>query len=336
VLGSIVVKRSNRLLILLGLIVAISGAVAAAVVANGSGGGGGGNGNQAGPSASPTATPEPTVQVVVAKQDIHAGDQIKAAMVGLKPMAISERDALGADTFSSVDQVIGKIAGSDISNGKAIVASRDFISNSGAVAEGKDLSGAITQGMVAVSMELDQTNGVGTLIVPGDHVDIILSVYVDALAVTATDTNKNSIVLPGGKDVTAKMVIRNRRILATLLAPVAPAQGGAATANPSPGLATPAPSVAVVQFDSRHMLAIVEVMPEEAEVIRWAQREEKVDPQNYIDLSFALRSRADDDTKASHTDTAGITYYQLVKNYGVLPPDPRAILPATLGIVIQW
>jgi Flp pilus assembly protein CpaB len=333
VLGSIVVKRSNRLLILLGLIVAISGAVAAAVVANGSGGGG--NANQAGSSASPTPTPEPTVQVVVAKQDIHAGDQITAEMVGLKPITLSERDALGADTFSSVDQVIGNIAGSDIGNGKAIVASRDFISTSGAVSEGKDLSGAITKGMVAVSMEIDQTNGVGTLIVPGDHVDIILSVYVDALALTAPDAAKNSIVLAGGQQVTSKMVIRNRRILATLLPPAEPV-GGAPTANPSPLGATPAPSAGVIQFNSRHMVAIVEVMPEEAEVIRWAQRAEKLDPQNYIDLSFALRSRADDDTKGSHTDTAGITYYQLVQNYGVLPPDPRAMIPSKLGIVIQW
>jgi Flp pilus assembly protein CpaB len=331
------VKRSNRLLILLGLILAIAGGVGAVVVANG--GGGGGATNPAGPSASisATPTPEPTVQVVVATQDIHAGDTIKAEMVGLKSITISERDALGGDSFPSVDQVIGRIAGSDIGTGKAIVASRDFISTSGAVTEGKDISGAITKGMVAISMELDQTNGVGTLIVPGDHVDIILSVYVDSLAITATDANKVAIGLPGGKDVTSKMLIRNRRILATLLAPVATTPGGAAVANASaPAMPTAPPSAGVVQFSGRHMIAIVEVMPEEAEVIRWAQREEKLDPQNYIDLAFALRSRADDDTKGSHTDTGGITYYQLVKNYGVLPPDPRAILPATLGIVIQW
>ena len=331
-------KRSNRLLILLGLIVAISGAVAAAVVANG-GGGGGGTANETAAS-SPTPTPEPSVQVVVARKDIHAGDQITADMVGLKQMTISERDALGPDTVSSVDQVIGNLASSDIANGKAIMGSRDIISTSGAVAEGKDLSGAIATGMVAVSMEIDQTNGVGTLIVPGDHVDIILSVYVDSLALTGTDAAKSSIVLAGGQQVTSKMVIRNRRILATLLPPVAPAANAATaapTANPSAPLATESPSSGVIQFTSRHMVAIVEVMPEEAELIRWAQRAEKQDPQNYIDLAFALRSRADDSaTKASHADTAGVTYYQLVQNYGVLPPDPRAIIPSKLGLVIEW
>jgi Flp pilus assembly protein CpaB len=330
------VKRSNRLLILFGLIVAISGAVAAAVVANGSGGGGGGGGGQSGPTASPTPTPEPTVQVVVARQDIHAGDQITSGMVGLKAMALSERNALGADTFSSVDQVIGKIAGSDIPNGKAIVASRDFTSASGAAVEGKDLSPSIATGMVAVSMEIDQTTGVGTLIVPGDHVDIILSVYVQTIAITGAKAGTNSSInIQGGQEVTTKMVIRNRRILATLLPPVT-APASAASANASPLAATPAPTVPIVQFTQRHMLAVVEVMPEEAEVINWAQRAEQTTPRNYIDLSFALRSRADDDTKGSHTDTAGINYYQLIQNYGVLPPDPRALIPNKLGLVIQW
>lgn len=326
-------KRSNRLLILLGLIVAISGAVAAAVVANGAGSGGGQN--QAGPTASPTPTPEPTVQVVVAKQDIHAGDQIKAEMVGLKPMALSERNALGPGTFSTVADVIGKIAGSDIGNGKAIVAGRDFVSMSGAAVEGKDLSGSVAKGMVAVSIEVDQTTGVGTLIVPGDHVDVILSVYVPTLAITGIKTGTNSTInIPAAQEVTTKMVIRNRRILATLLPPVeAPVSQPSANATL---LATPAPSLAIVQFTQRHMMAIVELMPEEAEVINWAQRTELQTPRNYIDLSLALRSRADDDAKASHTDTGGITYYQLIQNYGVLPPDPRAPIPSKLGLVIQW
>jgi hypothetical protein len=143
-------------------------------------------------------------------------------------------------------------------------------------------------------------------------------------------------VIGGGTQVTTKMVIRNRRIMATLLAPVAPNPASVATANPSAPVPSPSSTAAVVQLDSRHMITIVEVMPEEAELIRWAQRMEKQDPQNYIDLSFALRSRADDNTKGSTADTGGITYYQLVQNYGVLPPDPRALIPSKLGLVIQW
>jgi Flp pilus assembly protein CpaB len=330
------VKRSNRLLILLGLIVAISGAVAAAVVANGSGGGGTGTPNGPGVTTSPTPTPEPTVQVVVAKQDIHAGDTITAAMVTLKPMTLSERDALGGGTFASVDQVVGRIAGSDISNGKAIVDNQDFVTNGGASIEGADLAPSIARGMDAVSMEVDQVTGVGTLLVPGDHVDIVLSVYVDQLAITGVKAGTTTVLnIPGSPQVTTKMVIRNRRVLATLLAPAgADAQATPATSE-APSV-TPSPSAPLVQFNQRHMLVIVEVMPEEAEMINWAQRAEQQTPRNYIDLSLALRSRADDAAQASHTDTGGITYYQLVQNYGVLPPNPLAEIPAKLGLVIQW
>ena len=328
-------KRSNRLLILLGIIVAISGGVGAAVLANGSGGGGGGT--SSGPSASitPAPTPEPTVQIVVAKQNINAGDTITAAMLGLKAFTISEVATFGPDIFTTADQVVGNIAAVAIASGQPIVASRDFISTDGTVTSGKDLSPAITKGMVAVSMEVDQTNGVGALIVPGDHVDIILSVYVDQIALSSKDANGMQVAAGGGSQVTTKMLIRNRRILATLLAPIQ-ASGAAPTANPSALQPNPSPTAQVVQLDSRHMITIVEVMPEEAEVIRWAQRAEKQDPQNYIDLSFALRSRADDATKGSTADTGGITYYQLVQNYGVLPPDPRALIPSKLGLVIQW
>ena len=327
-------KRSNRLLILLGLIVAISGAVAAAVVANGSGGGTTSNGPS--PSTSPTPTPEPTVQVVVAKQDIHAGDAITAAMVTLKSMTQSERDALGGGTFTSVDQVVGRIAGSDIGNGKAIVDSRDFVTNGGAAVEGADLAGSIAQGMDAVSMEVDQVTGVGTLLRPGDHVDIILSVYVDQLAITGVKAGATTVLnIPGSAQVTTKMAIRNRRVLATLLAPVVSDAVPTAAGSEAP-VVTPSPSSPLVQFSQRHMLVVVEVMPEEAEIINWAQRAEQTTPRNYIDLSLALRSRSDDAAKASHTDTGGITYYQLIQNYGVLPPDPRAAIPAKLGLVIQW
>ena len=82
------------------------------------------------------------------------------------------------------------------------------------------------------------------------------------------------------------------------------------------------------------MIVVVEVTPEEAEVIRWAQREEKVDPQNYITLSLALRSDKDNDAPA--VTTAGITFKQLVTIYGVLPPDPRGIIPADLAKQISW
>ena len=104
----------------------------------------------------------------------------------------------------------------------------------------------------------------------------------------------------------------------------------------SGGSATPEPksTTALMTNSSVHMQVILEVTPDEAEVIRWAQREEKVDPQNYITLGLALRSDKDND--APPVTTPGITFKQLVTIYGVLPPDPRAIIPVDLAKQIAW
>ena len=328
-------KRSNRLLILLGLLIAISGALAAVAYVAGSGGGGGGGGNEA--NATPAATSEATVPVVYATKDIAAGTSITSDMVTTKPMTLSAHAALGVDTYSSTEQVIKGIAGIDIKANDVLAAGE--LLTPGSVVDGKSMGGAVDKGMVAVSMELDQTNGVGTLIVPGDHVDIILTIYTDALSLTATDSAGTAISLTGGSQVTSKMLFRNCKVLATLLPPVVAVPTTAPAAGASSGLPAPQASSATVQFTGRHMLAIVEVFPEQAEVIRWAQRAETAGAQNYIDLAVALRSTQDDGDPVSDntgSKTSGVTFAVLVAKYGVLPPDPRAMIPSGLGIKIQW
>ena len=331
-------KRSNRLLILLGLLIAISASLAAAAYV--SSGGGGGTSNA---EASATPTPEPTVEVVAAATDIPAGTQITAEMLQMKTVTISERDAYGSDTFDKIDNVVDRLAGSDITKDQVIVASKDLLAP-GSFLDGKSLRDSIRPGMVAISMELDQTNGVGTIIVPGDHVDVILSVWVDQMSLTFKDANGNTFNFTGGHEVTSKMVIQDCRVLATLLPPAsAPNPTVAAGANASAPLVTPAPTSATVQFTGRHMIAVIEVLPDEAEVIRWAQRAEKNDSQNYIDLALVLRSSKDDtDTRDTSCDgapcikTSGVTFRVLVEKYKVLPPDPSWTLPAELRVKVQW
>ena len=79
-------KRSNRLLILFGVFLAVLAMVGVIVVAGGSGSGGAAK-------ATPTPTPEPQVTVVIATTDIALGDKITAGMVGTENMTISARDA---------------------------------------------------------------------------------------------------------------------------------------------------------------------------------------------------------------------------------------------------
>lgn len=332
-------KRSNRLLILLGLIIAISASLLAAAYVSSATGGGGGGGGGGGELASPTPTPEPRVQVVAAAVAIPAGATIKTEMLKLKEMTLSERNALGADTFSRKEDVVGKIAGSNIAADQVLVASKDFYAP-GSVMEGKSLKDSISAGMVGISMEVDQVNGVGTLIVPGDHVDIILTVYVEQISISVKNTDLGGTTIPlGGSQVTSKLIFENCRILATLLPPVE--ENAKATPVAAPGASGPVttaqPSSPVVQNTGRHMIVVVEVWPDQATVIRWAQRAEKQDPQNYIDLALVLRSSKDDGADiGTKSKVGGVTFAVLVAEYGVLPPDPTKTLPKALGDKIRW
>jgi len=318
--GSYVVKRSNRLLILLGILLAIAGAIGAMLVASG------GGSKTAGPGASPSITPEPKVTVVVATKDIAAGVQITTDM--LTTTQEPQSRVAGLDTFLDPVSVAGRITAVKVSKNQVIVGSRDLLVP-GSMADGQSVAGSVATGMVGVTIEVDQVNGVGTLIVPGDRVDLILSVYVPSLGYDLKDAAGNSIKIDGAKDVTTKMVIQNRRILGTLL----PAPG--AVANPqASGVPVTEPTAPIVQNTGRHMIVLVEVKPDEAELLRWAQREEVTDAQNYVDLSLALRSSQDNDVPDA--TTPGITFKMLVDKYGVLPVDLRASIPADIAKNIQW
>jgi Flp pilus assembly protein CpaB len=320
------VKRSNRLVILFGVFLAVLAMVGVIIVAGGSGSGGAAKGT-------PTPTPEPQISVVTAAQDIQLGDKITASMVTTVNMSLSAVQALQGDTYTTTSQVIGKIAGGTITKGSILYADTSFL-QPGTFVAGEDLAGAVDSGKVAVAMEVDQVNGVGALLVPGDHVDIILSVWVNQLTLTyvGLPTDKFKVAFSGGQDVTTKTVIQNCKVLVTLLpSPVAPQAGVNTGASPTP---EPKSTAQTVSNSGAHMIVIVEVAPDQAEIIRWAQREEKVDPQNYITLGLALRSDKDNDAPA--VTTPGITLKQLVTIYGVLPPDPRAIIPADLAKEISW
>ena len=324
--GSDVVKRSNRILILVGIFLAVIAFVGVMAVANTGGGG---------QSATPTPTQEATTPVVIAAKDIALGATVTSDMVTVVQMPVSVAAGYGSQTFSSVDQVTNKAAATDIKKGDPLLDGVDFLHiQPGSVTQGQSVVSTVDPGYVAVAMEVDQINGVGTLIVPGDHVDVILAVYVDQIALTATDPNATTISVVGGQQVTSKMVFQNDKVLATLLpaaTPVAQAAGGAAES------AAPAASASAssVTNTGQHMIVILEVKPDQAEVIRWAQREEAAPgSQGYVDLSLALRSPKDDATP--DVTTLGVTFSEMVTRYGVLPPDPRGVIPPTLAAGIKW
>jgi pilus assembly protein CpaB len=322
-----VVKRSNRILILVGIFLAAIAFVGVVAIANTGGG-------TTSTPATPTPTLEATTPVVFAARDINVGETITNDMVTVQQVKKSVAAGYGADIFASIGQVSGKIAAGPILKGDPLHDGTDILSiKPGSVTQGQDISGLIDPGYLAISMEIDQTNGVGTLIVPGDHVDIILTVYVDQIALTTTNTNKTNISVVGGQQPTSKMLFQNNKILATLLPAAVPVAPPAAIAGASP-TPTPTASIASVSNNGQHMIVIVQVKPDQAEVIRWAQRAEKTDPQSYTDLALALRSPKDNST--ADVTTIGVTFSEMVTRYGVLPPDPRGVIPPSLAAGIKW
>jgi Flp pilus assembly protein CpaB len=243
-------------------------------------------------------------------------------MVAIKQYSKSDAAALGEDIYNNVNQVIGLSAGSTITKDSVLHSGTDFM-QPGTMVAGRSIAGSVTPGMVAVAMEVDQISGVGDLLVPGDHVDVILAMWMDQLKLTVKGAGNLSVEMQGGQRVTSKLIIQDRKILGTLL-PSAAAAGG--SPQPTGGGQT-------VIFSGQHMIVILEVQPQEAEVIRYAQREEKAGDQAYLTLSLVLRS--DQDTNR-HPETTGINFARLVQTYYVLPPDPRGILPADIARSIQW
>ena len=324
-------KRSNRLLILLGLLIAIGGALAAVAIA----GSGGGGGTGTAPGVIATPTPGPSIVVVVASTKIAAGTVVDKSMVKTASRKVADIVTLNGTTFFNVSDVVGRIASVEIPQDQVVVSGA--LLTPGSAVDGQSLKDSVDKGFVGMSVELDQTNGVGTLIVPGDRVDIVLTTYVTQLAISVKDAAGTQIST-GGPQLTSKLVLQNCKILRTLLPPVVAANAAPASGS-SPAVA-PQPSSATVQFTDRHMIAIIEVTAEQSELIRWAQRTEQASPQTYIDLAFVLRSSADDNTDPMSsnpfTDIPGVTFTEIVKKYGVLPPDPLGSLPKTLGGFINW
>ena len=189
-------------------------------------------------------------------------------------------------------------------------------------------------------MEVDQINGVGTLIVPGDHVDVILT----RLRATARDH--------GIKTAPSPAVNRSRRRAGGDHQdghPEPQDPGHAAAAGRGAGSpavrGTPRPlgdSCSRACQSCRSPAA-----PHDRRSSRSCPRRRRssagpsatrtADPQNYIDLALALRSapttrqrrRTTDHRRASPSTSSS-------PSYGVLPPDPRAIIPSEARPVITW
>ena len=161
-------KGGNRLSLILGIGLGIVAAVLIAVYLTGAKSDGGG-GTVSGPS----------VPVVVSSVDIPQGTKIDASMVTVKDFPEGSV-LLGA--FKTNEEVVGQVTTIRVVAGEQIIA--DKVTNTGGNLTTTDgnppLALIVTEGMRGTAVEVNTIVGTGGNLRPGDYVDVILTVRVEA------------------------------------------------------------------------------------------------------------------------------------------------------------
>lgn len=282
-------KRSNRLVLLVGVFLAILAFVGIIVIIQG-------NSGTTGPKVAEDA---PTVYAL---KPITLGTEISADMLETKTTKLIERDPTA---FSSASLLLGKIAAKDIAAGKQLTAD-DF--NRGA---------GITQitvppGMRGIAVQVNQEQGVGTVIRTGDYVDLLVGITGDKFPVITLNPTDNTFTVVNGINATsAKLLLQGMQVIGTLLPPP--------TAAATQQGASPAPGEPSTNLNGQEEIVILAVAPQFAEVIKFAQMDGSV--------SLVLRSPKDfrDDQGnpivPAPAGTTGVTLKVLVDEYRVLIPQ---------------
>lgn len=238
------------------------------------------------------------VPVVVASQNLTLGTSIAPEMlttVGRQPA-----DALG--TYQHPEELVGLVVRRAVAQGAALT-NDDFQSGISV----PELVRTIQPGMRAMAVPLSRVDSVGALLQPGDFVDVILTIEeLDQLnPIVVENTNPSSGI--GGEappyvsldefvnNTTVKVVVQNVQVLAALPPEPVDTTNGA----PPTGL-------------EPDVIAILAVQPQQVEVLRFAQ----------LDGHISLVLRSPSDYAQGQVTTTGITLFELVSRWGVLPPLP--------------
>jgi Flp pilus assembly protein CpaB len=309
-------KRSNRLILLIGVLLAAMAFVGVIMLTGSSSPGGG----------TPTTTPAPTTaKVVKATIDFAAGTNVTASMVELADVPIA---AVGPDTIPDTGLAIGKTIRRAVTKGETLGYS--FFISTGLESNVTD---ALPKGLRGMAIQVSQVTGVGTLIQNGDHVDVVISLQIQN--VIPDPATKGQIIKVGDPAPSVKLVVQNALVLGTLLPP--PPSTAQASPTPAPSGPTSGAGQQPTSLNGQSEMVLVAVTANQAEVIRYAQL--YADPAAGDNISLVLRSPKDyvqvDASGNPVLDasgnpvivvpplerTDGVVLKTLIDKYLVLPPD---------------
>jgi Flp pilus assembly protein CpaB len=291
------VKRSNRLVILVGVLLAVLAFVAIVILLNQDGDGGNG-----GPE-------EPVLEtVLVATEDIDIGEEITPAKVETLEI---QPEAVQGDPLSDPSQVSGQPALFPIPEGSQVTAQAIGIGDQTVI----NIAALLNPGEKAIAFQVDRVTGLDFLVKPGDTIDLIVSQDVPAVQETADSAaNTDPEAEPRFETFqglenqrSVKAILQNKRVLyvsetrAVEAEPTEDTNGdGVIDENDTPA------EQAIVD----NVIIVFAGTDQDAEIVKFAEAQAQ-------SISAVIR-HADDD--AAET-TIGITLRQLVDAYGLLIPD---------------
>lgn len=275
-------KRSNRVVILVGVLLAILAFVAIVILLNSR------------PAAN-TPTEPTTATVLVAIDEIPIGTEVTPELVDERQVDL---DAVLDGALRDPSQLADRTTLFAVPAGSQVT---EAAFGSGATSI-VDIEGQLQAGEKAIAIQLDPVTGLNFLLEQGDVVDVIMSVdfskesSIGAPHLRSTDSE---IVR------TVKAVLQAKRVLYASasnfpLPPVLDEEG-----NEVPPPETQAPGSIIV---------IIAGSDADAELLKFAQR----DTNEVGTITLTLRSPEDEAIE----ETTGVTLRDLVDSYGVVIPAP--------------
>lgn len=276
-------RRTSRLVLLLGVFLA---ALVFVVILLGVGKGGTGGG------AAPSATAAAQLPTLVAVSDIPLGTIVTQDMLTTKTLATNLREK---NVYGDPSQAVGKTTRTAIVAG-AQVHSSDF--------QNRAVPLTVPTGRRAMTIAINQITGVGNLLDVGDTVDLIISLRGDAFPVVQVLRDGSVTVVSGINPLSVKLplLLQDVQIIGVIDPPPA--------AAPPAAQGQPAPSQAPAFTEPVNKLLILAVTPAQAEVLLFARTAGTLDA--------ILRSPLDAGQTA---ETTGVILKTLVDTYGILPPQ---------------
>jgi Flp pilus assembly protein CpaB len=293
-------KRSNRLIILIGILLAVVAFVGVLLLGPGGGGTtGGGN-----------PTPPPKIKVVTALVDIPLG-----TVVTLDMLTTADQNAKDVPVNAVTEPKT--IEGLPI---RQSVYATQVMQTSMFFKEGQitnvDVLKNLEPGFRAMAVQVDQVTGVGTIVQAGDRVDVVI-------ALEETD-NKFPVVGHGCdptnpvvdvidqciNNTSVKVLVQNSKVLGTLLPPPP-------TTNSQEATPPPSSDTGQVNLNGQQQIVILQLTAQQVELVRFAQ----------LDGNLSIVLRATKDMEAPPDVTTGITLFELVQRWGVLPGNITLQVP---------